>query len=112
MNELASRITESARARIAAYLACREPGSVLALMYGSSKTYGPDGKLKTDTPLRWQLQAYPKAQAEALERQVAASGAPFFHVASGITFCVPQFHLIEQLQGRTLDVEGDDICLK
>ena len=111
MDEFPLRITESAKARIAAFLASREPGSVLALMYGDSATYGADGNLKSTTPARWQLQAYPKAQAEALERQISAHGSPFFHIASGVRFCVPQFFFIDQLRGRTLDVQGDHICI-
>ena len=112
MSALTLRITEKAKARIADLLAGREPGSVLALMYGSSTTYGPDGKLKDRTPARWQLQAYGKAQAASLEQDYTKSGWPFFHFVDGITLCVPQFQLLPELEGRTLDVEGKGISIK
>ena len=106
MTDLDLRITEAARTRISQYLGSKAPGSVLALMYGSSETYAPDGTLKKKVPDHWQFVAYPQAQAENLARDYAARGMPFFHVVDGITVCIPQTQFIEYLKGRTLDVEA------
>lgn len=109
--QIALRITDRALARIAELLADREDGSVMALMYGSSKTYASDGRLKDERAAHWQFQVYGKQQAESLGKDYAERGWPFIHTASGITFCVPQHWLLEELDGKTLDF-GGDVVLK
>ena len=106
MTDLDLRITEAARTRITQFLGTKGPGSVLALMYGGSETYAPNGTLKKKVPDHWQFVAYSQTQAENLARDYAARGMPFFHVVGGITVCIPQTQFIEHLKGRTLDIEA------
>lgn len=106
MTDLDLRITEAARTQISQFLVSKALGSVLALMYGGSETYAPNGTLKEKMADHWQFVAYSEAQAENLARDYAARGMPFFHVVSGITLCIPQTQFIEHLRGRMLDVEA------
>jgi hypothetical protein len=112
MAELDMHITESARARIADVLSSRNPGCVVALMYGGMETYGPDGALKDKKRYHWEFQVYPKAQAQALERDYLTRGMPILYEVDGITLCIPQLQLLDQLKGRTLDVEGGAVVVK
>jgi hypothetical protein len=81
-------------------------------MYGGMETYGADGALKDKKPYHWQFQVYPKAQAQALDRDLRARGMPFLYEVEGITLGIPQQQLIDQLKGRTLDVEGGVVIVK
>ena len=112
MKRLALSITEKAKARIAALLSSRAPGSLAALMYGRSQTFGPDGQLKDETDWRWQLQVYSKEQAENIQRDFAAGGHEIIFDIGGVVVCVPQFQFLEHLEGKTLDVSNGDICIK
>jgi hypothetical protein len=112
VTELDMHVTESARARIAEVLSAREAGSVVALMYGGSETYGPDGAVKQRTPYHWQFQVYPKSQVQALERDHSARGMPLLYELGEITLCIPQVQLLDQLRGRTLDYEAGAVVVK
>jgi hypothetical protein len=112
MVQLAMQITESARARLAEVLSSRDPGSVVALMYGGSETYGADGRLKESKPYHWQFQVYSKAQALALERDYSSRGMTLLYKLGEVTLCIPQTQFIDQLRGRTLDFEADAVVVK
>ncbi len=112
MKPLALAVTEKAKARIAALLSSRAPGSLPTLMYGRSQTYSADGQLKEETDWRWQIQVYSKEQAETLQRDFLEMGHEIIFDASGVVLCVPQFQFIEHLKGKTVDVSNGDICVK
>jgi hypothetical protein len=107
MERLDLQVTERARAWIASHLSSHEPESVLALSYGSFKTYDAKGMAKNETSIRWRYVVFTKAQAAEIEKTAPFTGEGIYITHDGTTLCIPERKDLERLAGKTLDaVDG------
>ena len=110
MRRLDLHVTEKARAWIEAHLSSCEPGSVLALSYGSFNTYGPHGA-KNGISTRWRFVVFTKVQAEQIEQASALTGEGVYEIADGIKLCVAERQDLERLAGKTLDIVDNAVVV-
>jgi hypothetical protein len=112
MHELNLNITARARQHIEDLLRRYPEGSIPALMLGRSETFSNDGALLSESPYRFHLAVYPLDQAEQIDRDLAAHGYTALYRVGELTVLIPQTTVVtEQVEGRTLDAEGDTICI-
>ena len=69
------------------------PGATLCLM---------KGRATGDTVDEWMYNYYDNSNIPVVEQMVGEHGHPLLYEAGGFTICVPQFHLVPELQGRVL----------
>jgi len=110
MRRLDLHVTEKARAWIEAQLSSYEPGSVLALSYGSFNTHGLQGA-KNGTSAPWRFVVFTKDQADQLEQTSALTGEGVYEIADGIRLCIAERQDLERLAGKTLDIVDDAVVV-
>ena len=54
----------------------------------------------------WMYNAYDNDNIPAVERMLAEHDQPLLYECDGLTVAIPQFHLIAELRGKTLDLGG------
>jgi hypothetical protein len=112
MQALKLRITQRARQYIDELLHRHPPGALPALMFGRSETYSEDGELLSEMPLHFSLAVYPREQADEIDRNFATTGQTVLYQADDLILCIPQSTLVAELvEGATLDVEGNTVCI-
>jgi len=111
MKRLDLQVTERARAWISHRLSNNEPGSVLALTYGSLKTYTPDGKPKDEGSTRWRSVVFTRAQADQIESTSHLTGEGVYETADGISLYIAERQDLERLSGKTLDAVNDALVV-
>ena len=110
MRRLDLHVTDKARAWIDAHLSSYEPGSVLALSYGSLNTYASGGT-RNGTSTRWRFVVFTKDQADQIEQTSALTGEGVYEIAGGIKLCIAERQDLERLLGKTLDVVDDALVV-
>jgi hypothetical protein len=88
------KFTPEARARVTAYIAgVDRPGATLCLM---------KSRLEPEKLEHWMYNAYDDENIPAVERMLSKHDRPLLYECDGLTVAIPQFHLIPELEGRTL----------
>jgi hypothetical protein len=98
-NQLNLKITEPAKERIKRFLEAAELDNPLPGLLLSMDTNDRSGG--------WHIGAYGQKQVQELQNMYAAKGFVLVYQADGIKLCLPQTHLISELEGKTLDYQGD-----
>lgn len=110
---LALKLTPAARQYLAGLLAGQAAGSLPALFYASeSQFYAVDGSPYREAPPRWYFGVYTRDQIEQVSRDFRKIDRPLVYAAMGVSLCIPQAHLVDQLQGRTLDVQDGQVSIR
>ena len=70
------------------------------------------GKWTHQKSENWSLGFFEREQIKVIEKDTLAHGHPAHWIADGIELCFYQFHLLSELEGKTLDLGPQGPVLK
>jgi hypothetical protein len=112
MSVLHLTITDRAKVYMANLLRSSPKGSLPALFFGSERRYDKGGRLVKEAAPHWSMNVYDQVQAERLDRDFSTKGFRVIYRVGELTLCVAQPQLVAELEGKTLDVEGGNVCVR
>ena len=92
---LTVHLTESAKRAFRDYLKDADSDdSVLGII---------KGKWSDESTEAWQLSLYNRENANLVAQQVREAGFEAFHIVEDLELFIPQFQLLDELEGNTMD---------